>query len=99
MTALEICKYFNIWCNGDYLIKTTILPTGFFFFEPGTSFFNCGGSVRSFNAQNKTCDEFIRYVAKRNLENYSVSTIRHVSRFVDYDDIRVDKVNKVVTFG
>lgn len=99
MTAFGLCNYLNIVCYGDFHIKTKEQPCGFVFFKPGTDYRNFGGSsVYAFDVAYKTCDDFTRFVAKHNLENYSVSSIANISRFVYYRDIMVDIVHNEVIF-
>lgn len=100
MTALEICKYFCICCHGDYRITTSKLPTAFVFFKNRGNY-RCNlrdDFVHAFNATDKTCNDFVRFVAKHNLENCTVSSISRISRFVKYGDIRVDNIHKEVRF-
>ena len=99
MTALELSHYLSIVCHGDYHIETKIGPNIFVFYEPGTNYLTRGNSsLHPFNANNKTCDDFTRFVAKHNLENYSVSSLSHMSRFVRHSDIDVDIIHKDVIF-
>lgn len=99
MTALEICEYFDICCHGDCRITTSKLPVAFVFHKNDSMEYNLGGSsVYAFNAMGKTCDDFIRFVAKHNLEGCSVSSAFRLYRSVEYGDIRVDNIHKEVKF-
>lgn len=42
--------------------------------------------------------DLVRYVTKHNLENYTAVSSIHSYRFIDFDDIRVDNINKEVRF-
>ena len=102
MTALEVCDYFNIACYGYYHIKVGATPARnnnkilFFKLLDGCSIYDYNAPIFSFDVNGKTCDDFVRYVTKHNLENYvAVSSIR-TYRFIDFDDIRIDSINKEV---
>lgn len=101
MTALEVCDYFNITCHGDYNIKIDATPDNkILFFRPidGTSIYDYRAPIFSFYVNGKTCDDFVRYVTKHNLENFVAVSSARTYRFIDYDDIRVDNINKEVKF-
>lgn len=103
MTALEVCDYFNIACYGDYHIKidaTSARNKKILFFKllDGMSIYDSDSPVFSFDVAGKTCDDFVRYVTKHNLENYTAVSSIHSYRFIDFDDIRVDNINKEVRF-
>ena len=101
MTALEVCDYFNIACYGDYHIKidaTSARNKKILFFKllDGMSIYDSDSPVFSFDVAGKTCDDFVRYVTKHNLENYTAVSSAHAYRFIDYGDIDVDYINKEV---
>lgn len=99
MTALEICEYFDIRCHGDYRITASKLPVAFVFYKNNNMEYNLSdGSVYAFNALDKTCDDFTRFVTKHNLENYLVSSGFRLYRFVEYGDIMVDNIDRKVIF-
>lgn len=104
MTALEVCDYFNIACHGDYHIKIdgTSARSGnrihFIKLLDGMNIYDSSAPTFIFDVSNKTCNDFVRYVTKHNLENYvAVSCIR-TYRFIDYDDIRINSIDKEVRF-
>lgn len=104
MTALEVCDYFNIACYGDYHIKIdgASARSGnrihFIKLLDGMSIYDSSAPTFIFDVSNKTCDDFVRYVTKHNLENFVAVSSAHAYRFIDYDDIRVDNINKEVRF-
>lgn len=103
MTALEVCDYFNIACYGNYHIKIgshawsnnkiTLVKL-----LNGMGIYDSPFPIFSFYVNGKTCDDFVRYVTKHNLENYTAVSSARTYRFIDYDDIRVDNINKEVRF-
>lgn len=103
MTALEVCDYFNIACYGDYHIKIGTHAWSnnkilFFKLLDGMGIYDSYDPIFSFDVNGKTCDDFVRYVTKHNLENYTAVSSIHSYRFIDFDDIRVDNINKEVRF-
>lgn len=104
MTALEVCDYFNIACYGDYHIKIdgASARSGnrihFIKLLDGMSIYDSSAPTFIFDVSNKTCDDFVRYVTKHNLEDYDAFSCIRSYRFIDYDDIRVDDINKEVRF-
>lgn len=103
MTALEVCDYFNIACYGDYHIKidaTSARNNRIVFIKllDGMDIYDSHATTLNFDIGGKTCDDFVRYVTKHNLENYETFSGIRSYRFIDYDDIRVDYINKEVMF-
>lgn len=101
MTALEVCDYFNIACYGNYHIKIgshALSNNKILFFKllDGCSIYDYHAPIFSFAINGKTCDDFVRYVTKHNLENYVAVSSARTYRFIDYGDIDVDYINKEV---
>lgn len=99
MTALEICNSLSRYYCGEYSIVMNGSPSGFVFLKRWTEYHGSGDtSFHVFNANGKTYDDFVRFVAKNNLENYLVCSLRHLSRPISPFDITIDNSGKVVIF-
>ena len=98
MTALEICD--DIACYGDYHIKiggaSAQSSNKIVFIKLLDRDFNA--PTFNFDVSNKTCDDFVRYVTIHNLEDYDAFSCIRSYRFIDYDDMIVDDINKEVKF-
>ena len=68
----------------------------FFKLLDGCSIYDYHAPIFSFDVNGKTCDDFVRYVTKHNLENYVAVSSARTYRFIDFDDIRIDSINKEV---
>ena len=103
MTALEVCDYLNVAHLGDYHIKMNGTATQMgnriiFFRLHNGNIVDSRYPAYTFNANGETCDSFVRFVAKHNLENYEAFAWVRSYRYIDYEDIRVDNINKEVRF-
>lgn len=103
MTALEVCDYFNIACHGDYHIKMKEAATQMcnkitFWKLLNNNMVDSRYPAYTFDVNGETCDSFVRFVTRHNLENYEAFSWTRSYRYIDYDDIRVDSINKVVWF-
>jgi len=101
MTARELCNYLVTVASGDYEIRfgaeSLGATIGFTKFIQNTQLYDPNSQVL-YNACNRTCKNFLYYVAKHNLEDYYVVSPVRTWRVVNYMDISVDPVRREVVF-
>lgn len=102
MTARELCNYLVAVADGDYQIivnSDSGYATGFVFtkFIQNTQLYDPNSQI-CYDARNRTCRDFLHYVAKHNLEDYYVISPARAWRVTNFMDIIVDRLRKEVNF-
>ena len=101
MTGRELCNYLVAVASGDYRVRISSFKSGniiFTRFIEGTQLYNPNIRITYDVYNSKTCKDLIRFIAKRNLEDYAVVSPVRLWRVVNYMDISVDPVRREVVF-
>lgn len=103
MTARELCNYLVAVASGDYQVRISAFNHNgsniiFTKFIEGTQLYNQNIRITYDVYNRKTCKDLVRFIAKRNLEDYAVVSPVRLWRVVNYMDISVDPVRREVVF-
>lgn len=101
MTGRELCNHLVAVASSDYRVRISAFNGGniiFTRFIEGTQLYNPNIRITYDVYNRKTCKDLVRFIAKRNLEDYAVVSPVRLWRVVNYMDIFVDPVRREVVF-